>query len=302
MVYETSCVIPNSWISLKLVKITPYNHDTSLFEFALPSPTSSLSLPVCSSLNFCAPGKEHDGADAIRSYTSISSPEVLGKFQVICKRYDEWGDPRYEHSFKPAGVVSNYIHSLKVGDYGLFKHVSQSVRIPYPFKGVKTITMLAVGAGIASQYQCLQNILAKDEIQITLIYGTRTVADILLYEQLEEWGKKYSQKFRVIYTIGSRWAKVHMHEMTCPPRCKIVHPPPLPDNFKTLPSDRRELGWIDQSTIKKHAFPPSDCTRVFVCGLPGVYDMICGPRDKPEIEVGSALWALKYTKDMVVKF
>ena len=41
--------------------------------------------------------------------------------------------------------------------------------------------------------------------------------------------------------------------------------------------------------------------QVFVCGLPGVYDALCGPRGEPLLP-GSALHDLGYTDEMVVKF
>ena len=57
-----------------------------------------------------------------------------------------------------------------------------------------------------------------------------------------------------------------------------------------------------------HSFPAvvaggfADVLEAFVCGLPGVYDALCGPRTAPGLAEGSALANLGYTADRVVKF
>ena len=73
----------------------------------------------------------------------------------MVKVYHQWGDPIHAHSYRPAGAVSNYINNLNVGDSVQFKHIAKNIKIQYPFTGVKTITMLAVGAGIAPMIQAL---------------------------------------------------------------------------------------------------------------------------------------------------
>ena len=81
------------------------------------------------------------------------------------------------------------------------------MKIQYPFTAVESITMIAVGVGIAPMIQALHSLLETlgDNTQITLLYGVRTVADILLREQLEEWAVAYSDRFRIVYGVGSRW-------------------------------------------------------------------------------------------------
>jgi hypothetical protein len=63
-----------------------------------------------------------------------------------------------------------------------------------------------------------------------------------------------------------------------------------------------ELGWVNEEKILSHGFPPAPDTKVFVCGLPGVYLKLCGPRSSLEIPPGTALRALGYSQEMVVKF
>ncbi len=49
------------------------------------------------------------------------------------------------------------------------------------------------------------------------------------------------------------------------------------------------------------ASPPAQDTRVVVCGLPGVYDKLCGERNVRDVSPYSALGELGYTAEMVVK-
>jgi hypothetical protein len=126
--YASSCCIPTTWIKLPLVHFEPYNDDTSIFSFGLPNNATHLNLPTCACLLLLAPDVEHGGGDAIRPYTPISSRRCEGRFDLLVKRYDEWGDKPKEdtifsffsynqnpHSYKPKGAVSNYIFSLTIG-------------------------------------------------------------------------------------------------------------------------------------------------------------------------------------------
>ena len=145
-----TCAVPSDWTELMLIEVRPYNHDTSIFSFQLPEGKAKLNLPVGGFLLVLAPGCEHDGTDAIRPYTSIQdddvqpwhalsttdciSNNVTGTFELLCKRYDQWGVKesiqthflftKTNHSYRPPGAVSNYIHKLKIGDYVKFKRKS----------------------------------------------------------------------------------------------------------------------------------------------------------------------------------
>ena len=44
------------------------------------------------------------------------------------------------------------------------------------------------------------------------------------------------------------------------------------------------------------------CALVFVCGVPAMYDALCGPRGEKELPPDSALATLGYTADMIFKF
>ena len=146
-----NCAIPIEWTSLELLEIRKYNHDTSILRFMLPEGRNRLDLPVGSFLLIKAPSSERDGKDAIRPYTSISDDNVqldqkapTGSFEILCKRYDEWGKKetiqshflftKTDHSYKPPGAASNYIHKLAVGDTLSFQYTSNCVgRMSFPF-------------------------------------------------------------------------------------------------------------------------------------------------------------------------
>ena len=148
----TSCAIPGDWTGLKLLEIKKYNHDTSLLRFSLPLGRRRLDLPVGSFLLIRAPFCEKDGKDAIRPYTSVSDDDVVhdldsqctGSFQILCKRYDEWGIreskeanflfTKSDHSYRPPGAASNYIHKLVVGSSLDFQFTKKCLgRNGFPF-------------------------------------------------------------------------------------------------------------------------------------------------------------------------
>lgn len=317
---DSNCAIGNHWIKLKLIKITAYNDDTSIFEFELPTNHKYLNLPLTAHLLIKAPNCEHNnGGDAVRPYTSISSPTKQNTFEIMIKKYKEWGIKESElkqtnmvflftktdHSYKPAGAVSNYIHNLNLGDYLEFKHSQECIgKIKYPFdSSITHITMCAVGAGIAPMIRIIRELLeSKSKIQcIRLLYGCRNVKDILLREKLDEWHNEYSNsnRFKVIYCIGSRYANVHFGAK----KSLEYEKPELPRDYEIIPNDRKELGWITGDKVKKHAATQVvDNHRIFICGLPGIYIALAGKRNDPKVAQDSQLYRLGYRDHHVIKF
>ena len=81
--------------------------------------------------------------------------------------------------------------------------------------------------------------------------------------------------------------------------------PSPPEGFEGLSSNDVTLGaqgWIGEEHVRSFAFPPPEDTQVFVCGLPSVYDSLCGPRNEKALGPMSVLRRLGYTEDMVFKF
>mmetsp|Transcript_31212 Transcript_31212/g.42644 ORF Transcript_31212/g.42644 Transcript_31212/m.42644 type:complete len:202 (+) Transcript_31212:336-941(+) len=200
------------------------------------------------------------------------------------------------------------MHSLTVGQSMKFKYNSSCIgRIRYPFPShIQSVTMIAVGVGVAPMIQTLRALLRnyshenrRSSMSIVLLYGVRTVRDILMRELLDEWQEKYQDIFKVVYCVGSRWTNVHFGAKTKNTEKSQYRPPQLPDGFSSLVS--AELGWVDGQKIQKYCCPPSESTRVIVCGLPGVYDKLCGPRLEPALAEKSVLAELGYTAEMVIK-
>ena len=306
---DACCLSPAHFTPLQLARVTAYNHDTSLFEFALPDAGACLGLRAFTHLVVRAPGCEHafnGGGDAERAYTAVSAPSVRGSFTIMVKRYAEWGVPQFAHSYHPPGAVSNYLHSLKLGDAvqmrlnasAHMRVVRNTVRLdvwisieseleshafllgfdcqrlPFGALSVHRVTMICVGAGVAPFVHALHYILGGQgdnnidaNLECTLIYGNRTVRDVLMLPQLLEvrthcyslflafvnrtfttayrraklertitqWARTHAApRFRLVLAVGSRYAGVRMHRDDCPPKCKIVHPPPLPADWDAL--------------------------------------------------------------------
>ena len=59
---------------------------------------------------------------------------------------------------------------------------------------------------------------------------------------------------------------------------------------------------MTEAVIAKYAYGPTHDSKVFVCGLPGVYAKLCGGRHTKEVVPGSALANLGYDFRHVVKF
>ena len=73
------------------------------------------------------------------------------------------------------------------------------------------------------------------------------------------------------------------------------------DSLTAAPTYTAETGWIDEAKIRAYAHPPSEDTLVFVCGLPGMYAALCGPRTEKELAEGTVLQKLGYSTPMIAK-
>ena len=179
----------------------------------------------------------------------------------------------------PDGVVSQHINNLAIGDTLEVKHIKFNVKLPYPF-GKKTISMISGGTGITPMYQALQKLLTVegDTTEITLLYGNASVSDILLKKELDVLAANSGGRLKIVYVVGTAQDQAPI------------------DGWDG------ELGWVDKAKVEKHCYPPSPDTMVFVCGLPAMYNSMCGPRGEKELAEGSVLPALGYTQDMVAKF
>ncbi|KAJ8613895.1 hypothetical protein CTAYLR_008681 [Chrysophaeum taylorii] len=216
---DEGCGLPATWTPCPLKRVVPHNHDTAVFVFATPDDTP-LRLPVCGCIHLKAPGREHGGGDAVRPYTPIAEAasfdrlslraESSGEFALLVKMYREWGfrpegqneTPAFAASYRPPGAVSTFVHEAPACAelrYG-------NVNFRYPFEGVDRVNMIAVGAGIAPMIQCLERLLFTpgDTTKVVLMYGNRSVKDVLLRETLDRWAREFPDRLTVVYCVGSR--------------------------------------------------------------------------------------------------
>jgi len=267
--YASCCWLPaNTWTELPLCGRFECTHDSTVYEFELPRCTS-LNLPACSCLLLQAPGVGPDGTDAVRPYTPISENCMLGKFQLLIKRYE-------------GAAVSQYMYRLKLGDKVRFKHIKFNVKKQYPFPGVRTISLVCAGSGITPVYQALLKLMNTpgDTRQVVLLNGNRAKEDMLLFEELREFARLNPNRLTVVHCFSQE---------------------PLSNGFCSTDEYIVEHGRIDEDKMRRYLFPPADDTCVMVCGLPIMYDLWCGPRAEPELKEGTVLHRLGYTSKMIAK-
>jgi len=278
--YASTCYFPTSWLAVPLAEKREYNHDSTVYTFTLPEGTS-LNLPVCACILMKAPGRgrkegggkdDFDGSDAVRPYTPMSDNAMLGKFELLVKRYD-------------SGAASQYLYGLKPGDAVEFKHIKFNIKSQYPFEGKSTISMVCAGTGITPCFQALWKLLGTpgDERKVVLLYGNKSVEDILMKNELDAWASKFPERLKVVHVVGN------------------LPDDPAPPGWENTTTYTAETGWIDEAKIAKYCFPPADDTMLFVCGLPVMYNVLCGPRTEKELLAGSVLHKLGYSADMVAK-
>jgi cytochrome-b5 reductase len=277
--YASTCFLPTTFVDVPLIEKREYNHDSTIYTFGLPE-GKSLELPVCACILLKAPGRgrgqggkdDWDGSDAIRPYTPMSDNSMYGKFELLVKRYD-------------GGAVSQWLYGLEMGAMVGFKHIKFNIKAQYPFEGKKTISMLCAGTGLTPMYQALWKLLGTpgDDRQVVLMYGNKSVEDILMKEELNAWSKRAAGRLKLVHVVGMR------------------PDDPAPEGWVDTPEYTAETGWIDKAKIQKYCFPPAEDTLLFVCGLPPMYEILCGPRTEKEIKEGSVLHQLGYTSEMIAK-
>jgi len=277
----SACFFPTEFHKVPLLASNDYNSDTKILSFGLPE-SVSLNLPVSSCL--LVQGFDSEGNEAIRPYTPISSDRVTGSFDLLCKIYEK-------------GVVSQWLGNLKIGSQVAFKQLPENLKVQYPFQGRhnKTITklnLICCSTGIAPMYQILQKIVDDDsELEAVLLCGNRGLQDILLQKEIDDLTAKatrwddtsfFTRKQGVV-KAASRFTVVHV----------------LGDRVdESWPG---EVGWVDELRVSKYCYPPAPDVLTFVCGVPGLYDSLCGPRSHPELLSGSVLAKLGYSADSVCK-
>lgn len=262
-------LIKNSWVDFKLEKVEPYNHNTKIYTFSFPDSESIAGGKAASALLTKASDPQalldDKGKPVIRPYTPISHSDEKGNLRLLVKEY-------------PTGKMSKHIANLKPGETLAFKGPIQKYEYkPNEFAHGVTI---GGGSGITPMYQMISHSLSlpEDKTKWTLIFANVTEKDILLREEWDRLAKQHPDRFKAVYTLDN---------------------PP----FMLW---KGEKGFVTKEMISKYL--PSDHnekanTKFFVCGPPGQYAAVCGPKDgMKQGEIKGALGELGYTNDNVFKF
>ena len=179
------------------------------------------------------------------------------------------------------GPMSNHIFSLKPGDTLEFK--GPIPKIPIEANKWTHVGMIAGGTGITPMLQVIHRLLSDptDKTKLTLLFGNITEDDILLKQELDGLVAKHADRFRVHYTLdkpSKQWQGLR--------------------------------GFVSTDMVKKAGFP-SPTTKeggvmVMVCGSNPMVKHICGEKNpdksQGEVDPGSVLGKLGFTKDNVFKF
>ena len=130
------------------------------------------------------------GDDIRRSYSICSSP-ASGRMRVAVKRLS-------------GGVFSAYAHDrLKAGD--IIEVVTPIGRFNTPLDPAQTksYAMIAAGSGITPIVSILTAILeVEPHSNVTLIYGNRTVQDIMFLEELEDLKNLFPSRFAMYHVLS----------------------------------------------------------------------------------------------------
>ncbi|KIW69133.1 hypothetical protein PV04_05026 [Phialophora macrospora] len=176
----------------------------------------------------------------------------------------------------PKGPMSEHIHSMKEGDTLSFK--GPIPKYPWSPNKHSHITLISGGTGITPMYQLIRAITKnpEDKTKVSLIFGNIKEEDILLKKELSDLENEFPQRFRVFYTLDN---------------------PP-----ESWPYGK---GFITKELLKEVIpDPKTENIKIFVCGPPGLYKAVSGPKVSPQDqgELSGILKELGYTKEQVFKF
>lgn len=167
-----------------------------------------------------------------RAYSIASSPasSSRGEYQIMVKRV-------------PDGFVSGYIlDNWQVGDK-VKAYAPEGCFNYEPLRDAPTVIGIAGGSGITPFLSMARAISdGTEDFNLTLLYGARTVNDLVFKEELDEIAAK-CDKFNVVYVLSEGRNKGY------------------------------ERGFIGAEKIKKHA-PKDEKYSIFACGPEAMYNFL----------------------------
>ncbi len=141
---------------------------------------------------------EAAGDDTRRSY-SICSAAGSGRLRVAVKRL-------------PGGVFSAFaLEQLRAGDIVEVVTPIGHFNTPLDPGNAISYAMIAAGSGIAPILSNLSTILAVEpRSSVTLIYGNRTVKDIMFLEELEDLKNRFPERFALYHVLSREEQEVEL--------------------------------------------------------------------------------------------
>lgn len=127
-----------------------------------------------------------DGKDMRRCYSFSTSPAAGGRPAVTVKRVE-------------GGVFSNWLHDhLRVGDVVRATGVSGRFTVTPDVSASRHLVLVAGGVGITPLISMAETILGEEtQSRVTLLYGSRSEAEMIFSVRLEEMSERYASRFRV---------------------------------------------------------------------------------------------------------
>lgn len=173
----------------KIIEIKEETHDTKSIKFEKPQ---GFSYKVGQYCIF-----EHNlGEDLIKRSYSLSSSPTEDFLQITVKHI-------------PNGIMSTYLHQMKIGDSLVFVGPIGNFVFDESFKDV---VFIAGGSGISPFRAMCKYVFDKNitDIKITVIYGSRSPEDIIMVNELNDYLKEHPH-FKLYLTVDHPNDTWHFH-------------------------------------------------------------------------------------------
>jgi ring-1,2-phenylacetyl-CoA epoxidase subunit PaaE len=137
--------------------------------------------------------------DEVRRNYSICSPAGSGLLRIAVKRL-------------PGGVFSSYAHSqLRAGDVIEVLTPTGRFNTALDPSLARTYVAIAAGSGIAPIFSIISTILEVEcGSSVTLLYGNRTMQDIMFLEELEDLKNRALDRFSMYYVLSREQQEVEL--------------------------------------------------------------------------------------------